>query len=1327
MDGSQGQRNTETMDNVHTNIETPSSASRSSSRIIDNPGFSRDPVHEAANTNHANKARNVLHQLSAIEGVTVYGHSEAGVSIASPERNMRQRLSNTLSTGIGGFNAAESGRSWSRAGLLQPYSYRSGSSQQAHTTAVESGYLSPSASASGDSSALSPRPSPTPSPAPQSSTGFFSRTPDDIRASTVELSMLAVPLPRAQSDYLGAAGPSSFPPHRAWSPPTNIVEENENVPPSAPAGSFLVPHQMRTPLTAADLARLAYAHSASISRVGAQRTHARNHEPTFASLPDQFPSNIFFRPPMTLIHVSVILLERERISVPRTSSSFLASGAPSSDSETSTPRASSAEPDCDAQSEFSGTGPSSSAPVPSTPSGLSLLLAQQRSPPAPPCSETQNQFQIQDSVPEGAPQSESLRQAETTSERQRRMSTDEETPLLPPHSPTESSRGPSLYYGARSRSVSPERQPWWSWARKKSSPKPTEAHPTAFGNGHGLLAGPGSGTFGKKKHGKSKWIRAVIASSVRRVLSKETAVEVGKTALRSIPAVLLGILLNILDGVSYGMIMFPSNDVFQNFGGIGVSMFFVTTIVSQLVYSFGGSNFAGANGSMMIEVVPFFHILASKIARELGEENVTQIVSTTIVAFALSSVLTGLTFFLLGYLRLGVIIGFFPRHILVGCIGGVGVFLIQTGLAVCARIDDDEFSYSFDTLKFFFGSGHVLALWMPALGLAILLRMITHRFNHQLIFPVYFMMIPAIFYIIVAAARLDLPTLRRTGWIFDTAGSPEAWYKFYSYYSWKNTSFRALWVTMPTQFALLFFNILHPPLNVPALAVSLDEDVDTNKELVAHGYSNLLAGVLGTVPNYLVYVNTLLFYRVGGTTRVSGFMLALATFVLLVVGTGPIGYIPIMLVGALIFVLGIDLVKEALWDTRHRVNRSEYLTIISIMVCMTLWDFVVGVLFGIVICCFFFVVQNSRRRSIRAMFTGESAMSAVRRPSAHRDYIRQVAKQTIVLRLQGFLFFGTIAQVEEAIRALVEPPAWQRNPIRFLIIDLTLVGGVDMSSAEAFVRIQRVLHSRDITMVLCGVSEISSIGHALRSVGLLEEEGVELFSRFGDAMEWTENAYLRAWFLCQKSVADTACRPIALPGRQRSPAFKMTESFQNSPRRNEIHAIAGRTLENDRYPKLEDSSPERTETENAHLALSKAFSSYGQVDLEQFRPLLSSFERITVSQGSVLWEQGDPPDGLYLIESGVLRAMYTFPDRKDTFEESMVGGTLAGELSALSNLPRNARVVVEKDAVLWKLSIEKLEELQKQHPKLAGVFIHLVLKVAKTDYDILLSALASRQ
>lgn len=59
-------------------------------------------------------------------------------------------------------------------------------------------------------------------------------------------------------------------------------------------------------------------------------------------------------------------------------------------------------------------------------------------------------------------------------------------------------------------------------------------------------------------------------------------------------------------------------------------------------------------------------MIANAIAAEIGEEHPKEIIATTLVAFAFSSILTGLTFFLLGALKLGVIVGFFPRHILVG-------------------------------------------------------------------------------------------------------------------------------------------------------------------------------------------------------------------------------------------------------------------------------------------------------------------------------------------------------------------------------------------------------------------------------------------------------------------------------------------------------------------------------------------------------------------------------------------------------------------------------------------------------------------------------------
>jgi len=128
-------------------------------------------------------------------------------------------------------------------------------------------------------------------------------------------------------------------------------------------------------------------------------------------------------------------------------------------------------------------------------------------------------------------------------------------------------------------------------------------------------------------------------------------------------------------------------------------------------------------------------------------------------------------------------------------------------------------------------------------------------------------------------------------------------------------------------------------------------------------------------------------------------------------------------------------------------------------------------------------------------------MSTVRRPSAHRAYLREVSKQTTAVRLQGFLFFGTITNVEESIRSLVEDDSWRENPIRFLVVDLSQVYGVDMSAAEAFVRLQRLLSSKMVVLVFCGFHMDSVVGKSLNNVGLSSMEHVECFVTYNDAME----------------------------------------------------------------------------------------------------------------------------------------------------------------------------------------------------------------------------------
>lgn len=118
------------------------------------------------------------------------------------------------------------------------------------------------------------------------------------------------------------------------------------------------------------------------------------------------------------------------------------------------------------------------------------------------------------------------------------------------------------------------------------------------------------------------------------------------------------------------------------------------------------------------------------------------------------------------------------------------------------------------------------------------------------------------------------------------------------------------------------------PINVPALAFSMKEDnLNLDRELIAHGISNALSGVIGSIQNYLVYSNSILFMRAGGGSRLAGIMLAILTMGVLFIGPVIIGFIPVMMVGTLIFLLGFELFLEAVWDTRKRLTTLEYLTV----------------------------------------------------------------------------------------------------------------------------------------------------------------------------------------------------------------------------------------------------------------------------------------------------------------------------------------------------------------------------------------------------------------
>ncbi|KAI9368571.1 sulfate transporter family-domain-containing protein [Aspergillus egyptiacus] len=788
--------------------------------------------------------------------------------------------------------------------------------------------------------------------------------------------------------------------------------------------------------------------------------------------------------------------------------------------------------------------------------------------------------------------------------------------------------------------------------------------------------------------------------------------------LSLLPSVFLGLLLNILDALSYGMILFPLGEpIFSDLGSDGISMFYVSTIIAQLVFSCGGSIFRGGIGSEMIEVVPFFHQMAFTILNRVGEDNPKSVLATTILSFSVSSILTGLVFFLMGTCKIGALIGFFPRHILIGCIGGVGFFLILTGLEVSARLPG-SFEFNIPTMQKLFALNTV-ALWITPLSLAVGLLTLKRFVRSNFLVGAYFIAVATIFYIVKFIAHVPMASLRSSGWVFDAPSSSNPWYHFYTLYDFSAVDWTAFIDTIPAMFALTFFGILHVPINVPALGISTGEDnLNVDRELIAHGVTNALSGFAGSIQNYLVYTNSLLFIDSGGNSRLAGVMLAGATAGIMLVGPVIVGFIPVMVVGALIFLLGIELMEEALVDTWGKLHRHEYLTVVIIVATMGIWDFVTGILVGIILACLSFVVQTSRKSAIRATYSGKITGSTVRRPPIQQRYLKEAGRQTLILKLGGYLFFGTIVDVENTMRGLIEEDAFNRLPIRFIILDLARVYGIDFSAAEAFTRINRILKKRNVQMIISGLDVEGDVGKSLQNVGLFEPAfAVRIFEDLNSALEYCENDYLNVFYSHREALIRKKSTPqnLEVPRARHQP--QSAEGVVGSPRHQYLQRAATTTL---------------SEDETAVIAPA-AWSAMRQplpLLLQTFQGLTSRnedfwfracpyFVRETYAAGTVLFEEGDIPNAFYLLESGMLRAEYELPQGR--YFELIVAGRPCGELPFFSETRRTATVKAEQECVTWSLNVENWKKLLEREQDVAMEFLTVGLKLTTERMDSITS------
>jgi SulP family sulfate permease len=95
-------------------------------------------------------------------------------------------------------------------------------------------------------------------------------------------------------------------------------------------------------------------------------------------------------------------------------------------------------------------------------------------------------------------------------------------------------------------------------------------------------------------------------------------------------------------------------------------------------------------------------------------------------------------------------------------------------------------------------------------------------------------------------------------------------------------------------------------------------------------------------------------------------------------------------------------------------------------------------------------------------------------------------------------------------------------------------------------------------------------------------------------------------------------------------------------------------------------------------------------------------ERVELSEGTVLIRQGDPPDDVFVLESGRLRVQLVTPEGTRMRLRTMRPGVVVGEVAMYTGVPRTADVVAESPSVVLRLSRASIEQLEADEPELAA-------------------------
>ena len=111
--------------------------------------------------------------------------------------------------------------------------------------------------------------------------------------------------------------------------------------------------------------------------------------------------------------------------------------------------------------------------------------------------------------------------------------------------------------------------------------------------------------------------------------------------------------------------------------------------------------------------------------------------------------------------------------------------------------------------------------------------------------------------------------------------------------------------------------------------------------------------------------------------------------------------------------------------------------------------------------------------------------------------------------------------------------------------------------------------------------------------------------------------------------------------------------------------------------------------------------------------------RRRLQSGAALFVAGDPGDGCYRLEQGVLKVVITSPWGKERILSMLGPGEIVGELSTIDGQPRSSSIFAVRDCTLSFISRKDFVECTKQHPEIYQYLANvLAARLRETNAEV---------